>query len=189
MGHSSAGGRAPGAAAGAGLTGTVPKNAPRLWGGAHRNYAVCAVHGKQKSGGKRYGTSEPCGRAGRKFIPRAWHRHWPFRRRFARCDCLFHHGPFGQQPQPRVYRKRRGIITQAADPSKLEDPSLIIYAPVRVFGNRTIVTNGDQTDTIFEAYEKGRGFAKALRTRTFEPDAPNFTPRISGVVKVSKKGK
>lgn len=147
------------------------------------------MHGKQKSGGKRYGTSEPCGRAGRKFIPRAWHRHWPFRRRFARCDCLFHHGPFGQQPQPRVYRKDGGIITQAADPSKLEDPSLIIYAPVRVFGNRTIVTNGDQTDTIFEAYEKGRGFAKALRTRTFEPDAPNFTPRISGVVKVSKKGK
>ena len=85
--------------------------------------------------------------------------------------------------------KDGGIITQAADPSKLEDPSLIIYAPVRVFGNRTIVTNGDQTDTIFEAYEKGRGFAKALRTRTFEPDAPNFNPRISGVVKVSKKGK
>ena len=85
--------------------------------------------------------------------------------------------------------KDGGIITQAADPSKLEDPSLIIYAPVRVFGNRTIVTNGDQTDTIFEAYEKGRGFAKALRTRTFEPDAPNFTPRISGGVKVSKKGK
>ena len=85
--------------------------------------------------------------------------------------------------------KDGGIITQAADPSKLEDPSLIIYAPVRVFGNRTIVTNGDQTDTIFAAYEKGRGFAKALRTRPFEPDAPNFTPRISGVVKVSKKGK
>ena len=51
------------------------------------------------------------------------------------------------------------------------------------------MTNGDQTDTIFEAYEKGHGFAKALRTRTFEPDAPNFTPRISGVVKVTKKGK
>ena len=85
--------------------------------------------------------------------------------------------------------ERGGICTMAADPAKLEDPSLIIYAPVRVFGNRTIVTNGDQTDTIFEAYEKGRGFAKALRTRTFEPDAPNFTPRISGVVKVSKKGK
>ena len=73
--------------------------------------------------------------------------------------------------------KDGGIITQAADPSKLEDPSLIIYAPVRVFGNRTIVTNGDQTDTIFEAYEKGRGFAKALRTRT-EPDA-SILPRAS----------
>ena len=82
-----------------------------------------------------------------------------------------------------------GIRTQAFDPAKLSDPSLIIYAPVRVFGSRTIVTNGDQTDTIFEAYEKGHGFAKALRTRTFEPDAPNFTPRISGVVKVTKKGK
>ena len=85
--------------------------------------------------------------------------------------------------------KDGGIITEAADPSKLEDPSLIIYAPVRVSGSRTIVTNGDQTDTIFEAYEKGHGFAKALRTRTFEPDAPNFTPRISGDVKVTKKGK
>ena len=85
--------------------------------------------------------------------------------------------------------KDGGIITEAADPSKLEDPSLIIYAPVRLFGNKTIVTNGDQTDTIFEAYEKGQGFAKALRTRTFEPDGPNFTPRISGVVKVTKKGK
>ena len=85
--------------------------------------------------------------------------------------------------------KDGGINTEAADPSKLEDPSLIIYAPVRVSGSRTIVTNGDQTDTIFEAYEKGHGFAKALRTRTFEPDAPNFTPRISGFVKVTKKGK
>lgn len=85
--------------------------------------------------------------------------------------------------------KDGGIITEAADPSKLVDPSLIIYAPVRLFGNKTIVTNGDQTDTIFEAYEKGQGFAKALRTRTFEPDEPNFTPRISGVVKVTKKGK
>ena len=73
--------------------------------------------------------------------------------------------------------KDGGIITEAADPSKLEDPSLIIYAPVRVSGSRTIVTNGDQTDTIFEAYEKGHGFAKALRTRTFEPDAPNLTKK------------
>lgn len=87
----------------------------------------------------------------------------------------------------RVFTAREGgIITEAADPSKMEDPSLIIYAPVRVFGSKTIVTNGDQTDTVFEAFQKGQGFAKALRTRTFEPDAPNFTPRISGVVKVKK---
>ena len=87
----------------------------------------------------------------------------------------------------RVFTARDGgIITEAADPSKMEDPSLIIYAPVRVFGSKTIVTNGDQTDTIFAAFQKGQGFAKALRTRTFEPDAPNFTPRISGVVKVKQ---
>ena len=81
-----------------------------------------------------------------------------------------------------------GIITEAADPAKLEDPSLIIYAPVRTFKNKTIVTNGDQTDTVYDFYKKGKGFAAALRTRAFEPDAPNFTPRISGVVKV-KNGK
>lgn len=80
--------------------------------------------------------------------------------------------------------KDGGIITEAADPSKLEDPSLIIYAPVRVLGKTTIVTNGDQTDTIYDHLTAGKGFAKALRTRTFEPDSPNFTPRISGIVKV-----
>ena len=68
-----------------------------------------------------------------------------------------------------------GIRTQAFDPSKLTDPSLIIYAPVRVLGNKTIVTNGDQTDTIYE---------QSLRTREFEPDAPNYTPRISGILHV-----
>lgn len=77
-----------------------------------------------------------------------------------------------------------GIITEAADPAKVEDPSLIIYAPVRVVGHTTVVTNGDQTDTICNYLASGNGFAKALRTRTFEPDAPNFTPRISGMVKV-----
>ena len=75
-----------------------------------------------------------------------------------------------------------GIRTQAFDPSKLTDPSLIIYAPVRVLGNKTIVTNGDQTDTIYEGMADGKTFEDALRTRTFEPDAPNFTPRISGLV-------
>lgn len=75
-----------------------------------------------------------------------------------------------------------GIRTEAFDPEKLEDPSLIIYAPVRVLGNTTIVTNGDQTDTVYDFLKEGRRFEDALRTRTFEPDAPNYTPRISGAV-------
>ena len=76
----------------------------------------------------------------------------------------------------------QAIRTQAFDPAKLEDPSLIIYAPVRVLGNKTIVTNGDQTDTIYDLMSQGKSFADALRTRTFEPDGPNYTPRISAVV-------
>lgn len=78
-----------------------------------------------------------------------------------------------------------GIRTEAYDPSKLSDPSLIIYAPVRVLGNKTIVTNGDQTDTIYDLMNQQQTFEQALRTREFEPDAPNYTPRISGVIKVS----
>lgn len=78
----------------------------------------------------------------------------------------------------------KGIRTQAYDPSKLTDPSLIIYAPVRVLGNKTIVTNGDQTDTIYELMEKGQTFERALTTRAFEPDAPNYTPRISGLMNI-----
>ena len=74
-----------------------------------------------------------------------------------------------------------GIRTQAFDPSKMVDPSLIIYAPVRVLGNDTIVTNGDQTDTIYQAFSEGRTAREALQTRCFEPDEPNYTPRISGV--------
>lgn len=77
-----------------------------------------------------------------------------------------------------------GIRTQAFDPSKLEDPSLIIYAPVRVLGNDTIVTNGDQTDTIYDGMRDGKTFEQSLRIREFEPDCPNFTPRISGVMHV-----
>lgn len=77
-----------------------------------------------------------------------------------------------------------GIRTQAFDPSKLEDPSLIIYAPVRVLGNKTIVTNGDQTDTIYEGMDSQLTFEQSLRTREFEPDAPNYTPRISGILHV-----
>ena len=77
-----------------------------------------------------------------------------------------------------------GIRTQAFDPSKLEDPSLIIYAPVRVLGNKTIVTNGDQTDTIYEGMDKQLTFEQSLRSREFEPDAPNYTPRISGIMHI-----
>lgn len=81
-----------------------------------------------------------------------------------------------------------GIRTQAFDPSKLEDPSLIIYAPVRVLGNKTIVTNGDQTDTIYELMDRQQTFEQALRTRKFEPDAPNYTPRISGIMHLENGG-
>lgn len=75
-----------------------------------------------------------------------------------------------------------GIRTQAFDEAKLIDPSLIIYAPVRVLGNKTIVTNGDQTDTIYEGMDKQMTFEQSLRNREFEPDGPNYTPRISGVI-------
>ena len=77
-----------------------------------------------------------------------------------------------------------GIRTEAADPSKLSDPHLIIYSPVRVLGNKTIVTNGDQTDTIYELMDKQQTFEQSLRTREYEDDAPNFTPRISGIMHV-----
>ncbi len=77
-----------------------------------------------------------------------------------------------------------GIRTEAFDPSKLVDPSLIIYAPVRVLGNKTIVTNGDQTDTIFHMMDSQMTFEQSLRTREFEPDAPNYTPRISGILHI-----
>ena len=75
-----------------------------------------------------------------------------------------------------------GIRTEAADPAKMEDPSLIIYHPVRQIGRGLIVTNGDQTDTIRDFLEKGLPFEQALRTREFEPDGPNWTPRISGLL-------
>ncbi len=81
----------------------------------------------------------------------------------------------------RIFAKTAdGIETKAADPAKLADPSLIIYTPVRKAGDVTIVTNGDQTDTVYNSLVAGESFEAALRTRTFEPDAPNLTPRISG---------
>jgi IMP cyclohydrolase len=79
-----------------------------------------------------------------------------------------------------------GIRTQAFDPSKLTDPSLIIYAPVRVLDKKTIVTNGDQTDTIYDGMKQGQTFEESLRCREFEPDAPNYTPRISGLMEVKR---
>ena len=76
-----------------------------------------------------------------------------------------------------------GIRTRAFDESKMTDPSLIIYHPVRVVDGTTIVTNGDQTDTVADAFRAGTGWVRALRTREFEPDGPNYTPRISGMVR------
>ena len=69
---------------------------------------------------------------------------------------------------------------------KVEDASLIFYSPMRLFGNRLILTNGDQTDTVYEGFSKGLDFAASLQERTYEPDAPNFTPRISGTFTLSK---
>lgn len=85
-------------------------------------------------------------------------------------------------------RDGNGLRTEAFDPSLLTDPHLIIYAPVRVLGNKLIVTNGDQTDTIYELMDKQFTFEQALRTREFEDDAPNYTPRISGILRFEKEG-
>lgn len=81
-----------------------------------------------------------------------------------------------------------GIRTRAFDESKMADPSLVIYSPVRVLGSRTIVTNGDQTDTIYDSLANSGSFEDALRTRTFEPDPPLFTPRVSGIVELADNG-
>jgi IMP cyclohydrolase len=80
-----------------------------------------------------------------------------------------------------------GIRTEVFEPSKMSDPSLIIYSPVSVLGDYTVVTNGDQTDTVCDALSHGGTFEDALRARTFEPDRPNFTPRISGLVETGEK--
>lgn len=83
----------------------------------------------------------------------------------------------------RVFTEKDGaVFTEPFDVTKVEDPSLIIYAAIRRFENKLIVTNGDQTDTIYEGLKNGKDFAEALLTREFEPDAPNFTPRISGML-------
>ena len=83
----------------------------------------------------------------------------------------------------RVFTNKGGdIYTEPFDASKVEDPSLIIYAALRSYKNQLIVTNGDQTDTIYKGLVEGKEFEKSLRTRAFEPDAPNLTPRISGIL-------
>ena len=81
-----------------------------------------------------------------------------------------------------------GIRTKAFDESRMKDPSLIIYHPVRVINDCTIVTNGDQTDTVYDGLKVGKTFEESLRSREFEPDGPNFTPRISGCVLTGKSG-
>jgi len=87
----------------------------------------------------------------------------------------------------RVFAAREGaLLTEPFDPSRVKDPSLIIYTALRTFENKLIVTNGDQTDTIYRGLQQGRSFSEALSTRTFEPDAPNFTPRISGMLTFSE---
>ena len=89
----------------------------------------------------------------------------------------------------RIFKDRGEEVTiYPFDESKVEDPSLIIYSPVRRAGNSVIVTNGDQTDTVYDFLMKGKTFEEALETRCFEPDAPNFTPRISGVLDFKDKG-
>lgn len=83
----------------------------------------------------------------------------------------------------RVFTEKNDVLyTEPFDISKVEDPSLIIYAALRQYENKLIVTNGDQTDTIYEGLKSGKGFACSLKTREFEPDSPNFTPRISGMI-------
>ena len=89
----------------------------------------------------------------------------------------------------RVFAERDGaLFTEPFDASKLEDPSLIIYKAVSACGSHLVVTNGDQTDTVCEGFRRGRGFFDSLRARSFEPDAPNFTPRISADIEFCEGG-
>ena len=93
----------------------------------------------------------------------------------------------GKKAMFRIFVEENGALkTEAFDPSKMQDPSLIIYYPVKSVGNDVIVTNGDQTDTIYEGLEKGLTFEQALRSRKYEPDGPNYTPRISGLVHIGE---
>ncbi len=87
----------------------------------------------------------------------------------------------------RIFTEKGGeVFTEPYDESLVQDPSLIIYAAIRQFGNHLIVTNGNQTDTIYEGLEQGKSFSEALESRCFEPDGPNFTPRISGMLNLGE---
>lgn len=98
------------------------------------------------------------------------------------CSAYFIMGR-SRNSRNRVFVEHDGALyTEPFDASLVEDPSLIIYAAVREYQNRLIVTNGDQTDTIYEGLVEGKSFSEALASRSFEPDAPNFTPRISGML-------
>ena len=98
------------------------------------------------------------------------------------CAAYFIMGR-SENSRNRIFTEKNGeIFTEPFDASKVQDPSLIIYAAVRQYQNQLIVTNGDQTDTVYEGLQKGLSFDKALESRAFEPDAPNFTPRISGLL-------
>ena len=98
------------------------------------------------------------------------------------CTAYFIMGR-SQNSRNRIFAERDGVVyTEPFDASKVEDPSLIIYAALRRYENKLIVTNGDQTDTVYEGLKAGKSFSEALRARAFEPDAPNLTPRISGML-------
>ena len=94
-----------------------------------------------------------------------------------------------QNSRNRVFEEEGGFVrTRAYDEKKVEDPSLIIYYPIKYYNNYHVVTNGDQTDTIIDFLKKGKSFEEAIETRTFEPDEPNYTPRISGIINADPKG-
>lgn len=98
------------------------------------------------------------------------------------CSAYFIMGRSANSRNRIFTSKENAIFTEPFDASKVEDPSLIIYAAIREYENKLIVTNGDQTDTIYDGLKNNETFAQALTKREFEPDAPNFTPRISGMI-------
>ena len=98
------------------------------------------------------------------------------------CSAYFIMGRSANSRNRVFTEKNVEIFTEPFDASKVEDPSLIIYAAVRKYANKLIVTNGDQTDTIYDGIKAGKSFSEALVCREFEPDAPNLTPRISGMI-------